>query len=81
MLIPLKLVKAAMSAAYPAQIIPIIPAWLAFPDIILTMEVAKSVTATVKHASMEQAAIVVLIIMLCKVTTAIHALQYVQLAL
>ena len=81
MLIPLKLVKAAMSAAYPAQIIPIIPAWLAFPDIILTMEVAKSVTATVKHASMEQAARLALIIMLSKVTTAIHALQSAQLVL
>ena len=45
------------------------------------MGVAKSVTATVKHASMEQAALLALIIMLSKVTTAIHALQYVQLAL
>jgi len=43
--------------------------------------VAKSVTAAVKHASMEQAATVALITMLCKVTTAIHALQSVQLAL
>ena len=70
-----------MLVAYPAQIVPIIPVWLAFPDIILTMGVAKSVTATVKHASMEQAARLALIIMLSKVTTAIHALQSAQLVL
>lgn len=81
MLILLKLVKAVMLAAYPAQTVPILPARLAFPGTIQTVAVAKSATAAVKHASMEQAATVALITMLCKVTTAIHAPQSALLAL
>lgn len=70
-----------MLAAYPVHLIPMGFAQPAFLDTIWTAEVVKSAIQTVKLVSMEQRAVVVLIITLCKVINAIHALLYAQLVL